>query len=171
MKKEQKNNEKELKNNIEEIEKEIKNQKTIVPEEVQKINKEVFKNIIIAISIMLYFIFINLGAINIETKVFITDLKVFSVGLMVFTVILFESSYKKENIKTCINGIECMILSVFTMFLPYIYTMLVDRFTAIILMVSTIYAVYYVAKSIIVYCKMKRKYFKNKNDISQIIKK
>lgn len=171
MKKEKKENEKEIKNNIQEIEKEIKSKKTMLPEETKEINKEVFKNIIIAIVISLYFIFINLGAINIETNVFITDLKVFSVALMVLTVILFEYSYKKENTKTCINGIECMVLSIFTMFLPYIYTILIDRFTAIIVMVSLIFAVYYVAKAILTYYKMRKKYFKDKSDISKIIKK
>ena len=46
---------------LEKIEEEIKKQTTIPDEKKMKINKRIFQNIIIAVIIVLYFIFINLG--------------------------------------------------------------------------------------------------------------
>lgn len=164
-------NEKELKENLRGIENEIVRKKEIPKEEALKINKKVFENILIADVVMLFLYFISLGSLNIESAVFITDLKVFSMALIVFTIILFEYSYKKENGNICIHGIECLVLSIFMLFSIYLYTMYFRKFDLIIASASFIFAIYYVAKSIIIYRKMRKQYFESINDINEIIKK
>lgn len=173
MKKESKKivEEKKINENINKLEEEIKNKKSIPKEEMTLINKKVFENIFIAIIVMIYFYFINMGSLNIETNVFLVDLKVFSICLIVFTIILFEYSYKKENGNICIHGIETLFIAIVTLFSIYAYTLFFDKFNLLIALSAFLFAIYYVGKSIIIYVKMKRNYFKKLSDIGDIIKK
>ena len=84
----QKKHEKEL----EEIEQEIKNQTNISEDRKKKIIKTIFQNIVIAIAIIFYFIFINLGYCNINETKYLVDLKVFSVISIGITILLFEKA-------------------------------------------------------------------------------
>lgn len=161
----------EINKNIENLEKEIVNKKKLPKEEENKINKKVFENILIANIIMIFLYLISLGSLNIETPVFMTDLKVFSVTLIVFTILLFEHSYRKENANICIHGIECLILAIFTLLSTYLYTIYLSDFYLIVSIASFLFAIYYVGKSILIYMKMRKKYFESINDISEIIKK
>lgn len=163
--------EKELNENIKKLEKEIVHKKELPKEEEEKINKMVFENIVIAIVIMVFLNLISLGSINIETSVFLTDLKVFSILLIIATILLFEYSYRKENGKLCIHGIECFFLALFTLLSIYLYTIYFNDFQLIVASVAFIFAIYYVGKAIFKYNKMKKEYFESINDISEIIKK
>lgn len=174
MKKESKakiNEEKKISENINKLEKEIQNKKRMPKEKQEDINKKIFENILIAIIVMIYFYLINIGSLNIETNVFLTDLKVFSVGIIIFTIILFEYSYKKENSNVCIHGIESLFISIVTLFSIYAYTLFFDKFNLLIALSAFLFAIYYVGKSIIIYKKMRKSYFKNLSDIGDIIKK
>ena len=162
--------EKKLKENMKNME-EIVNKKELPKSVNDKINKRVFENILIADLIMVFLYLITLGSLNIETAVFITDLKVFSVGLIILTIILFEYSYKKENANICIHGIECFVLAIFTLFSISLYTIYFKDFHLIVASTSYLFAIYYVAKAIIMQINMKKKYFESVNDINEIIKK
>lgn len=163
--------EKQINENIEKLEKEIKI-KTELPKDVEeKINKKVFENLIISIIVMIFLYFIGLGALNIETNIFLTDLRVFSVAFIVFTIMLFEYSYRKENGNICIHGIECFVLAIFTLLSIYLYAIYFKKFHMIVASVSLISAIYYVGKSIIIYRKMQKQYIAGLNDIGEIIKK
>lgn len=166
------NKNKEEQDNIQKIEEVIKNNKKIVNEYTKKINKKVFENIIIAIIFVLYFYFIYLGSQNIESKIYITDLKVFSLGLLTIAIIIFEYSYKKDNGSLSIHGIEVLILAIITLFLVYIYSLYINRtYILIIVSMSIASLIYFLIKSIVVYRKMKKVYYKSKDDIKEIIKK
>jgi len=114
--------------NIEKLEKEVISKKYLPKAEEEKINKKLFENILIADILMVFFYLLSLGSLNIETPVFLKDLKVFSMGLIVLTIILFEVSYKKENSNLCIHGIECLVLSIVTLFSSYIYMVQMKEF-------------------------------------------
>ncbi len=163
--------EKEINENIKNFEKEIQTKKELPKAVEEKINKKVFENLIIAIVVMLFLYFIGLGALNIETNIFLTDLRVFSVALSVFTIMLFEYSYRKENGNICIHGIECLLLSIFVLLSISLYTIYLKKFHMIVASVSLMFAVYYVGKSIIIYRKMQKQYIAGLNDIGEIIKK
>lgn len=162
---------KKINENINKLEEEMRKKKSIPKDEMEPINKKIFENILIAIIVMLYFYFINMGSLNIETNVFLVDLKVFSICLIVFTIILFEYSYKKENGNTCIHGIETLLISIVTLLSIYAYTLFFDKFNLLIALSAFSFAIYYVGKSIIIYVKMKKSYFKKLSDIGDIIKK
>lgn len=164
-------NEKQFEENIEKIEKEIIHKKEMPAKEMDKIHKKIVENILIADIVMVFFYFICLGSLNIESNVFSRDLKVFSIGLVIFSVILFEVSYKKESGNLCIHGIECLVLAIITMISNFIYLTYLPKFHIIIAAISFLFSIYYVGKSIIIYQKMKKKYYMNLNDINDIIKK
>lgn len=156
---------------LETIEKEINKQTKIPNEKKKKINKKIFQNIVMAIGIIIYFIFINLGFSNIEKNTYLTDLKVFSVVTIGITIILFEKAYKKDSGEITICGIEMLIISICTLLTSYVYKIYNKKFIYIFTSVAMLFAVYYVGKSIVIYVKMKNKALKKASDIHKIVRK
>lgn len=154
---------------MQKIEEEINNQKKLPKEIKGKINKKIFANLLMAIAISIYLIFINLGYTNINEAAFITDLQVFSITLIITTVIIFEQAYKKDSGKLTIYGIEVLILSIITMVLPRIYNEYKHLFVDIVGIATIAYISYYIIKSVIIYVKARRKI--RKRDIKKIAKK
>ena len=151
------------------VEKELKSKKKLPAEELKKINKRVFQNVFLAIVIMFYLDFIILGFVNIENGVFVTDLKVFGMALLLVAIGIFEYAYKKDSGKHIIHGIEILLLAFITILLIYVNLMWSNKFIYITAFVSYVFAIYYVAKSIIIYKKMKKEYFLE--EMKKIIKK
>lgn len=155
---------------IEELEK-VK-QKQIIPADIKKqMNDKVFKNIILAILIMIYLLFINMGFINIAQDVLVTDLKVFSITLAVLAIVLFERAYKKDSGELAINGIEVLVLAIATLISIGVLTTATAKFQLVIAAVSFLYGAYYTGKAIFEYVREKKKYLKQTSDIKDIIKK
>lgn len=149
--------------------KEIKANRKLSEAEFSKINTRVFQNIGLAVIIMFYLNFVVLGFMNIEQSVFLTDLKVFSMTLLVVSIAIFEHAYKKDNGRYAIHGIEILLLAFITMALVYTDLMWKDKFIYAVALITYIYAIYYVAKAIIVYHRMKKEYFIS--EMKKIIKK
>ena len=155
---------------MEKIEEEIKKQTTISDERKNKINKSIFHNIAIANVIMLYFIFIVLGYQTITPDKFIIDLQVFSVITMGISIIVFEKAYKKDSTEYAIHGIESLFLSIVTLISIYVFSKYREKFADIMIIVCYLFDIYYVAKSIIIYLKMKTKALERTSDIRKIVK-
>ena len=146
---------------IEEIKKEIKKKKKLPKEEKERINRKVFRNIIVAVVIVAYFIFLSLGKINIKNDVYVTDLKVFSMSILLAAIVIIEIAYKKESGEIAIFGIEMILLSIINMALIYVNLMLSSKYIYVVTGVSLVVALYYILKSAIIYLKNRRKYFVN----------
>ncbi len=153
------------------IEKQIK-EKRRLPEDIkQEVNKNVYRNLLVAIMVLLYFIFINLGYYNIASHAFMTDIRIFSICLIVITVILFEKAYNESNAKLGIHGIETLIISIVTLFMQYIFFYQKQSFIIIYMTIPVFFSIYYVLKSIGITVRAKRKYFNSRSDVKDIIKK
>ena len=100
---------------------------------------------------------------------FITDLKVFSVSILVISIILFESSYKRENKSLTISGLEVLVLAIVNIVLMYIYIMKNEIFMKTTLIITMAFILYYIVKSIIIFTKMKNSYCKKNSELSEII--
>lgn len=155
-------------NIIQDIEAEIKKTKDIPKELDDKINNIVFKNMIIAIIIIIYTFFIVMGFRNISPEKYIVDLMVFSILLLFLSIIIFEIAYKKDSGKLAINGIEVLILAVITFYLPYMYVYLNKDYNTIVILLGIAYSLYYVIKSVVNVKIEKRKYKKSLNDMKNI---
>ena len=156
------------KERLEKIEKEIKRQTTIPEEKKKKINKRIFKNILIASAIVLYFISINLGFYNLDPVVYLKDLQVFSIIVIGITIFVIERAYKKDSTELTIHGIELLVLSICTLMTIFTGIKYSDKYPYIINLISILFAIYYVAKSIVIYIKMKNKALKRTRDINKI---
>lgn len=156
---------------LEKIQKEINKQTKLSKDEKKKINKKIFQNIVMAIGIVVYFIFINLGFNNIEESTYLTDLKVFGAVAIGITIILFEKAYKKDSGELTIYGIEMLIIAICTLLTNYIYKFHYSKYMYIITSIAMLFAVYYVGKSIVIYVKMKNKALKKASDIHKIVRK
>lgn len=153
---------------LEKIEEEIKKQTTISKEKKQKINKKIFTNILIAIIVVLYFIFLNLGFHNLKPSVFLQDLQVFSILTIGLTIVIFEKAYKKDSGELTIYGIEVLVLAICTLMTIKIGANYKEKFTSILNSISMLFAIYYVGKSIVIYHKMTKKALKKVSDIRKI---
>lgn len=156
---------------LEKIEEEIKKQTTISDEKKNKINKTIFHNIAIANIIMLYFIFLILGYQTILPEKFMIDLQVFSIITIGLAIVVFEKAYKKDSSEYAIHGIETLFLAIVTLISTYIFSKYQEKFAYIMIIICYLFAIYYVAKSIIIYLKMRTKALKRTNDIHKIVKK
>ena len=154
---------------IEEVEKEIKSNKKLPEEQQNQIHTRVFQNIFLAVIIILYLNFIILGFWNIENSVFVVDLKVFSMSILVIAIGVIEYAYKKDSGRHAIHGIETLVLALATMSFIYLNMMWQEKFVPVVVIVALVFAIYYVAKTIIIYHKMKKQF--SIENIKEIIKK
>lgn len=149
----------------------VKEKKKIPADELKKLNNRIFKNMIMSIAIILYLLFINIGALNIETTTYIMDLKVFSILLIVLTILVFEVSYKKDSGILCIHGIEILILAIITLILPTWYSVQNENYGIFVTALLIAFTIYYMIKSAIIYYKQRTLHLKKASDINEIIKK
>lgn len=158
------------KENIEKLGEVIKEKNTIPKELKDKISSLKFQNIIFACIILVYLGALNLGMINIPTENYLMDLKIFSIMLLIVTISIFELAYKKDKGELWLHGVEVMMISIFTLYLIYFYSIYYNDFGKIVFSVAILYFIYYAIKIVI----MKRttiKKYKNLTDIGEIVKK
>ena len=140
-----------------------------LPKEIDNIvNSIIFKNMIIAIIIMIYTYFLVMGFVNISSEKYIIDLMVFSILLLFLSIIIFEIAYKKDSGKLAINGIEVLVLAIVTFYLPYMYAYFHNDYNTIVILLGIAYSLYYVIKSVVNVKIEKRKYKKSLNDMKNI---
>ena len=156
---------------LQELDEQIR-QKRKIPKEVQyKINRMIFINLIIATVIMTLCTFLLFGCINIEKTKYLVDLRTFSIFSLMITIFIFELAYKKDSGKLALYGVETLFLSVALLSLPYILIYSIFNFTAYVVLISLIFSIYYVSKSIVIQIREQRKYKASLSDINEIIKK
>lgn len=158
-----------LKYDPEKIAEKIENIKKMPKEEKQKSYKDIMINLIIACSIIIYFTFLYLGYINIDSQSFIIDLKVFSIFLVGISIVLFEVAYNKDSGKIAVFGIEVLINAIITLMLVYVYMIYKEIYSTVIVIVSVSFTIYYIIKSLIIYFKRKKDYKKTISDVKDII--
>lgn len=156
---------------IEEIEKEI-DEKTKLPKDIKdKITKEIFTNIVMAISVIIYFTFLILGSVGTVKNIRIIDFNIFSIILLGISILLFEIAWRKDSGKLAMHGIEMLAIALFTLFLPYIIFELASPYQKFYLIASAYTTVYYSIKSIYIAIKSRKKYMVTVTDIKDIVKK
>ncbi len=153
---------------IEEIKETIKEKKTLPKDETYKINKFLMKNIVLAVIVVAYFLFLNLGYMNIKNDVYIVDLKIFSMCILFIAILFIENAYKKDSGELAIYGIEMIVLSISSISMIYVNLMMSSRYIYIVSSISILFAIYYIIKTIVIYNKKKKEYFVN--NMKEIIK-
>ncbi len=151
------------KEELEKIKKEIRNETSIPKEKRNELYKMIFENILFAIAILIYFIFIDIGYMLMKKQNFEITLKVSSM--------IFEYAYKKESGKYTIKGIEMLLISITTLIIMQIYKFYNNKLINSITILALAFSIYYMVKSIIIYIKYKKNIKKQANNIYRITKR
>lgn len=157
--------------NIRNLDEQIMQSKKIPKEYKKKINKQIILNIITLVVIIIYLSCINALSLFMDTVTYLNCVKIFSVALAVISVIYFEFSYRKDNEKLFLYGVEILILAVITLSSNYIYYMFFDKYNSVLIGITVVFAVYYIMKIFVLRLLMKKQYYKEQNDIKDIVKK
>ena len=155
------------------MQKEIEDKRKL-PEELKKIiKKNILHNLLIATIIILYLCIINILFYKLENHVFEQQMKFFALGIITVTVIVFEIAYRKESGRTCIIGIELLLCSIISLYIPYIYLSYLFENVNIKILTYALpicIAVYYLFKAYVIYKSGKIKHQNNLSDVKEILK-
>ena len=143
-------------------------QKRKMTEKVKnELHQRIFHNVLLAIGVMLYICLIDAVYIYVKQEVMNIAFKIFPMIAIIATVVLFEFAYRKENGKMAIVGIELLVLSILVL---YIHQNLDRKFCVQLTFIPIFYAIYYIAKSIVIYIKTEKNYQNNLSDVKEIVK-
>ena len=152
------------------MQQEIEEKRKLTKEVKDKIDSGVFFNFWLAVSIMIYMFILNLIYIKLDMITFQIFMKAYSIILTVAMVTFFEISYRKDNLKYALTGIELLILNVLVTYIPYVYYNKNEIIRKLIMLVPVYYGVYYSIKNFIIYKKEQIKHENNLSDVRDIIK-
>ena len=170
-KREKNKQEKITQENIRKFDDEYKKSRIIPNYYKKKITNRILKNTLIAIIVIAYLVLLNVLSLHIETKIYILGIKILCVVLSVISVIYFELSYRKDNGYLFMHGVEFLVISTITLFSVYAYSLFFVTYNSILLYISIFVAIYYIIKTILTLRNMKKQYYKEQNDIREIVKK
>lgn len=157
--------------NIRKLDEEIKQSKKIPKDYKKKIRKQILLNLVILIFMVIYLVCINVLFLYLDTEVYLKYIQILSVILGLISVVYFELSYKKDNEKLFLYGTEVLVIGLVTLFSNYACRVFFDTYNKILAPITIVVVVYYIIKIFIIKSKMKKKYFKEQNDIREIVKK
>ena len=134
-----------------------------------KISKNVYENILIAIIIMFYFIVINFLHYKLSKPIVLLVLKILSMIILTICIIILEYAFRKDSGKRAITAIEVLVLAGHTLSVAHVVQSNKFEFANYILVSSYIFSIYYLFKAIFIYTKEKRKYLDSLSDIKEIV--
>ena len=137
---------------------------------MEKANNKIFRNILYAILIMLYFVGTYIAYIKLPEEIFSRILQLVTMILLVITIIVFEIAYKKDSGLLALNGIEALIIACHALAIPYVLKVFNWNLVWYVTISGYVFAIYYVFKSIIVYTTGKKEYLHSFSDIADIVK-
>lgn len=143
-----------------------------LPKEIsQNILKKIFRDLLKAVGLMLYFIVLNLAYSSMRQERLVGDMKVFAGAFLITGIVFLEKAYRKDNGRMVITGIEFLCLSLHSLSIMHIITLFKYDFRFYLLTSSYVISIYYVLKAIILYTKGRKEYLNSFSDISEIVKK
>ena len=137
----------------------------------QEALKDIFKNIIIAIGVIIYFAILNFTYFKIEQEKILSVIEICSGVLLLAALILLEIAYKKDSGKFTISAIEFLVLAFHSLSIKYVITRYDYQLQFYLLTSSYIISIYFILKAIIIYTRGRKKYLDTLSDIPEILKK
>ena len=137
----------------------------------EKYLKEIYLNILKAIIIVLYFFILNLSYENVDELKMQVGIKILTMIFLFVSIYIIEKAYKKDNDNLALQGIEILILSVYTLTSRHITNKFDFEFKSYSLVASYIFAIYFILKCIVIYTKGRKEVVENLSDIREIVRK
>ncbi len=157
--------------NIRKLDEELKQRKKIPKDYKRKIRKQIILNIVTILAIVLFLCSINIMSLYLETQIYLNYLRITSIVVAIISIVYFELGYRKDNEKLFLYGVEILILAVVTLFSIYLYYMFFEQYNTILIYITISFTIYYIVKILILKARMKKQYYKDQNDIKDIVKK
>ena len=137
---------------------------------IERANTRIFKNIVIAILIMAYFVGVYVAYKYIPNEIFSRVLQGVTMLLLLISIVIFEVAYKKDSGLLAMTGIETLVLACHALALPYVLTVFKWDLMWYVTISGYLFAIYFVFKSIVIYTSGKKKYLQSFSDIAEIVK-
>lgn len=160
-----------IEKNIVELGNRIKEERKLPEDRKKDIYVNVFRNVITAILLTVYFFGVNLINLYMNENTFVYQINAFSIILLIASIVIFEKAYNKDDDRTAILGMEILVLALVTLFLRYVTTKYNFDYIFCLTALTIIFLVYYIIKSVVTYVKEKKEYIKSLSDIKEIVKK
>ena len=132
--------------------------------------RDILTNIVYLILIIIYFITFNTQGNLLTTQILIQYINISSLVFLLIGLILMEIGYRKEKHKILINGLEFLVLAIFTLLIKHMPKVLGYTLQDYTKIGAYSFVIYYTLKSGIMYTKMKQDQLKSLSDIKEIVK-
>ena len=119
------------------------------------LRKKLQRNLLIAILVTIYFLFIDLGINSIPITVYIQDLKTFTIFIVLIAIVIFEKAYKKDENYLALHGIEMVVIGIETLLILQLYSTGNEYFKYVLLGITLGMLAYYIIKCLIIYIRYK----------------
>ncbi len=137
----------------------------------EKYLKKIYLNVLKAIIIVAYFLFLNLACENVNAEYFKRGIQLCTMIFLFVAIFIFEIAYRKDDDDLAIQGIEILVLSAYTLTSQHITKKFKFDFKNYSLVASYIFSIYFILKSIVVYTKGRKEMAEDLSDIREIVKK
>lgn len=154
---------------LEEIREAIENR--VDNKQKKSVIKEILVNLGIAIIMVLYLILIMMGCRNLTLETLDKDIKIITLMILLIGIVILEVSYKKDNFKTAMHGIEVLVFGATNLCLIYIAKLYFNNLIKFLGYIGLAVAGYYVVKTIILSITSIKRFKKDNNDIKDIVQK
>lgn len=149
--------------------KEKKGIKQILRNINNSIKGDVIENLAYASIISIYLIFFNIQVLTLPENILINYINIASMIFLTISIIIMESSYKKEDDHLIMFSLEYLGISIAVLFSKYIPKLLNCDIKNYIIISSIIIFIYYILKLVIKYTIEKQNELKNLSDIREIV--
>ena len=147
----------------------IKERKMLSAETKNFIKNNIFFNFVLLGFMLIGTLLVNFAFKYFDEENFKNYIHVYQMISAIITILFFETSYRKDSLLLSLYGIESLLFSVAIMFTPY-YMSFKGK-VDILTLVFYIFLIYYIAKSLITFIKMRSDYIQNNiSDVKEIVK-
>ena len=120
-----------------------------------KLSKAILRNVLIAVVISIYFLFIALGVRTIPITEYLLDLKTFAMFTVIIAIVIFEKAYKKDEDYLAIHGLEMVALGIETLVILNLDSLESNYFEYVLYGITGGMFAYYIIKCIVIIIKSK----------------
>ncbi|MCR5147308.1 MAG: hypothetical protein K6B70_08265, partial [Clostridia bacterium] len=126
--------------------------------------KEILINFGIAIFMIFHLVMIFMGNKNIELGILQNDIKIISIFILMIGITVLEVSYKRDNLKLALNGVEILVFGAANVCLVYVLKLYLGSLSSFLSYIGIALIGYYFIKIIVLSIYSIKKYKKDNND-------
>ena len=137
----------------------------------QEVIKKIFVNVVKAIIITICLLLLNIAYIKLDTEVYKRTVQIVTMIALFVAIYLFERAYKEDKEETALDGIEILVFSAYILTIKHITQKYGLNYKFYVMLVSYVFDIYFILKSIIIYTKGRKEISDSYSDIREIVKK